>query len=59
MIQLGKHLSVGWVKDNIRVNAIAPWYIETELTQYALSNKEKLNAILARTMAGEKSRPFL
>lgn len=49
MIQLGRHLAVEWARDNIRVNTIAPWYIETELTKPALSNPEKLNAVIART----------
>ena len=49
VIQLCRHLAVEWAKDNIRVNAIAPWYSQTELTQSTLSNPEKYNAILART----------
>lgn len=49
MIQLGKHLAVEWAVDNIRVNTIAPWYIETELTQSSLSNQEVLNRIISRT----------
>lgn len=49
MIQLGKHLAVEWAQDNIRVNTIAPWYIETELTQSSLSNQEVLNRIISRT----------
>lgn len=49
MIQLGKHLAVEWARDNVRINTIAPWYIETELTKPALSNQEKLNAIISCT----------
>ncbi|MFO8671956.1 SDR family oxidoreductase [Legionella pneumophila serogroup 1] len=57
VIQLGKHLAVEWARDNIRVNAIAPWYIETELTKPALSNQEKLNAIISRTPMRRVGQP--
>jgi Tropinone reductase 1 len=57
MIQLGKHLAVEWAHDNIRINTIAPWYIETELTQATLSNPEKLNTIISRTPMGRVGQP--
>lgn len=57
MIQLGKHLAVEWAKDNIRVNSIAPWYIETELTRPSLSNREVLNSIISRTPMRRAGKP--
>lgn len=57
MIQLGKHLAVEWAKDNIRINAVAPWYIETELTQATLSNPEKLKNIISRTPLRRVGQP--
>lgn len=57
MIQLGKHLAVEWARDNIRINTIAPWYIETELIKPSLSNPEKLNAIIARTPMRRVGKP--
>lgn len=57
MIQLSRHLAVEWAKDNIRVNAIAPWYIETELTKSTLENKVKYEAILARTPMRRVGQP--
>jgi len=57
MIQLGKHLAVEWAKDNIRINAIAPWYIDTELTQATLSNPKKLSTILSRTPLKRVGKP--
>ncbi|HBB7077250.1 TPA: SDR family oxidoreductase [Legionella pneumophila] len=58
MIQLGKHLAVEWARDNIRINTIAPWYIETELTRPVLSNQEKLNAITSRTPMRRVGQPY-
>lgn len=57
MIQLGKHLAVEWARDNIRINSIAPWYIETELTKPALSNHEKLNNIISNTPMRRVGQP--
>lgn len=49
MIQLTKYLSVEWSKENIRVNAVAPWYIKTSLTEPVIQNREYLESILNRT----------
>ena len=32
MDQLTRNLAVEWAEDNIRVNSIAPWYIDTPLS---------------------------
>lgn len=47
--QLTKYLSVEWAKDKISVNAVAPWYIKTSLTEPVLKNEERLKLILSRT----------
>jgi Tropinone reductase 1 len=52
MIQMGKHLAVEWARDNIRINTIAPWYINTDLTAKSLGNKEILQKIISRTPMG-------
>jgi tropinone reductase I len=57
MIQMGKHLAVEWAKDNIRVNTIAPWYIETELTKRSLSDPKELKKIIARTPMARVGKP--
>ncbi len=49
MLQLTRNLAVEWAADNIRVNAVAPWYINTPLAAPVLTNPEKRAAILART----------
>jgi tropinone reductase I len=57
MIQMSRHLAVEWAKDNIRVNAIAPWYIATELTQPSLENPTQLTKIIARTPMARVGQP--
>ncbi|MBX9923999.1 MAG: SDR family oxidoreductase [Rhabdochlamydiaceae bacterium] len=49
MIQLSNYLSCEWAKYNIRVNTVAPWYIETPLTRTTLDDPEKLHRIKERT----------
>jgi Tropinone reductase 1 len=47
--QLTKYLSVEWAKDKIRVNAVAPWYIRTPLTEKYVKSEDYLNKIIDRT----------
>lgn len=47
--QLTKSLAGGWADDGIRVNAIAPGWIETEMTQGLRDAPDRSNAILNRT----------
>jgi Tropinone reductase 1 len=49
MNQMTANLAVEWAADHIRVNAIAPWYIQTPLAEQVLKNKEYLAAILEKT----------
>uniref|UniRef100_A0A5B6YVI8 Tropinone reductase n=1 Tax=Davidia involucrata TaxID=16924 RepID=A0A5B6YVI8_DAVIN len=49
MNQLTKNLACEWAKDNIRTNAIAPWYIRTSLVEQVLNDKEYLEEVLSRT----------
>ena len=47
--QLTRYLAVEWAKDNIRVNAVAPWYIKTPLTEKYVTKNDYMNKILTRT----------
>ncbi len=49
IVQLTKSLAVAWAPDNIRVNAIAPGWIATELTKGARDDHDRNASIMART----------
>ncbi len=57
LTQLTRNLAVEWAMDGIRVNAIAPWYIETPLIESVLADAEKLKGILARTPMQRLGQP--
>lgn len=49
VIQLTKSLAIGWASDHIRVNAVAPGWITTALTQPLQDDPARSQAILDRT----------
>jgi len=54
--QLTKALAVAWAP-NIRVNAIAPGWVETELTKGVRADQARSDAIVARTPFGRWGKP--
>jgi NAD(P)-dependent dehydrogenase (short-subunit alcohol dehydrogenase family) len=55
--QLTKSLAIAWAKDGIRVNAIAPGWIETPLTRALVEDPARSGPILARTPLGRWGLP--
>lgn len=49
LIQLTRNLAVEWARSHIRVNAVAPWYINTPLAAPVLDVDAYRNAVLERT----------
>ena len=49
MNQMSRNLACEWAADGIRVNTVAPWYIETPLAMTVLRDERYLREVLART----------
>lgn len=57
LAQLTKSLAIAWAPEGIRVNAVAPGWIETPLTDPLRADPQKAQAILARTPLGRWGAP--
>jgi len=55
--QLTKSLAIAYAPDHIRVNAIAPGWVATPLTQALQNDAQRSAAILARTPLGRWAQP--
>jgi NAD(P)-dependent dehydrogenase (short-subunit alcohol dehydrogenase family) len=57
VIQLTKALAAEWAKHGIRVNAIAPTYLWTDLTRHLFENEDFKNFILGKIPMGRLVNP--
>lgn len=55
--QLTKSLALAWAADGIRVNAVAPGWIATPLTQSLQEDEARSRQLLSRTALGRWGRP--
>ena len=55
--QLTRSLAIAWAEDGIRVNALAPGWIATELTSALTSNEERSAELVGRTPLGRWGTP--
>jgi 2-deoxy-D-gluconate 3-dehydrogenase len=52
VVNLTRALALEWAADSIRVNAVAPTYVNTELTKQIFSNAQLLNTVMQHTPLG-------
>ncbi len=57
VVQLTKSLAIAWAAQHIRVNAVAPGWIVTPLTQPLVDQSERSQAIVERTPLGRWGAP--
>lgn len=57
LIQMTRNLAVEWAGHHIRVNAVAPWYIDTPLARQVLDDPEFMAEVLERTPLKRIGRP--
>jgi Tropinone reductase 1 len=57
LIQLTRNCAVEWAQYDIRVNAIAPWYIDTPLARQVMKDEQYRQDILQRTPMGRVGEP--
>ena len=57
VVNLTRALALEWAADNIRVNAVAPTYVRTELTTPIFTSPEMMKTVMAHTPLGRFPEP--
>jgi len=57
VVNLTRALALEWAADNIRVNAVAPTFVRTDLTTPIFSNAENLKIVMGHTPLGRLPDP--
>jgi NAD(P)-dependent dehydrogenase (short-subunit alcohol dehydrogenase family) len=57
VVNLTRALALEWAADNIRVNAVAPTFVATDLTAPVFSNPDLLQKVMAHTPLGRLPEP--
>lgn len=57
VVNLTRALAIEWAADNIRVNAVAPTFVRTDLTLPIFSDPAKLATVLSHTPLGRLPEP--
>ncbi len=57
VVNLTRTLALEWAADNIRVNAVAPTFVRTDLTAPIFSNPQMLENVMAHTPLGRLPEP--
>ena len=57
VVNLTRALALEWAADNIRVNAVAPTFVRTDLTESIFSNPDSLKTVMEHTPLGRLPEP--